>query len=270
MNLTIFEYGQNTNPTIIFLHGLGVSSWMWTDQIEALQDNYHLMAVDLPGCGESYQVAWHSFADTAVLLADIIRSRASNGQAHVVGLSLGGYTALQLLADQPEVVLSTIVSGVTIRPFPNQWFYKLLLSVMSQVSHWDLMINANAKMMQLPAEAKPLYRRDSKRLAPQTTKRIYDEVLAFGLPPSLLNSTSPLLAVAGEKEAKLILTSLAEFQAMNTAVTAIAPHAHHGWNGEFPELFTEMIANWIEQKPLPQQLKVQAHVPPNVKVESTL
>ncbi|MFZ1396553.1 MAG: alpha/beta fold hydrolase, partial [Candidatus Promineifilaceae bacterium] len=118
MSLKIFEYGTVGQPTILFLHGLGVSSWMWLEQLESLQEQYHLLAVDLPGNGESYQNEWVSFADTAVTLSQIIQTRASNGQAHVVGLSLGGYTALTLLNNHPELVLSTLVSGVTIRPFP--------------------------------------------------------------------------------------------------------------------------------------------------------
>ena len=256
MNLVIHESGNQSKPTILFLHGLGVSSWMWYEQVEALQDHYHCLAVDLPNSGESYQTEWHSFADTAVQIATIIRDRAINGQAHVVGLSLGGYTALHLLAAHPDLVLSTIVSGVTIRPFPNQWLYKGFIHLMGRASRWDITINLMAKMMQLPDEVKPLYRRDSKRLSLQTMKRVYGEVLQFTLPPSLHNESSPLLAVAGEKEAKLVLDSLADFHVLPTAVTAIAPDAHHSWNGEYPALFTDMVRCWIEQRPLPMALKV--------------
>jgi pimeloyl-ACP methyl ester carboxylesterase len=256
MDLKVHEYGQHGMPTILFLHGLGVSSWMWQDQIESLQANYHCLAVDLPGNGDSYQVEWVSFAETAVALAQIIRNRASGGQAHVVGLSLGGYAALQLLADFPELVLSTVVSGVTIRPFPNTLMYKLLPRLVSRTTGWSLMISLMSKMMQLPDEAKPLYRRDSKRLKPQTTNRVYDEVLKFTLLPGLAEQAPRLLAVAGEKEAGLVLESLADFHRVETAVTAIVPNAHHGWNGEFPELFTEMVENWVEERPLPTALRI--------------
>ena len=257
MNLVVQEYGDPANPALVFLHGLGVSSWMWVEQIEALQDRYYCLAIDLPGSGESYQVEWVSFADTAVQLANIIRDKTVNGQAHVIGLSLGGYTTLRLLADHPEVVLSALVSGVTIRPFPNQWAFKQLVRFMSRANRWNIVIDLMARMMQLPDEVKPLYRRDSKRLSPVTTKRIYGEVLNYTLPVPLHERPQPLLAVAGEKEAKLVLQSLTDFQALPTAVTAIAPNAHHGWNGEFPELFTEMIVAWIEQRPLPAALIVQ-------------
>lgn len=255
MNLKIFEYGQVGQPTLLFLHGLGVSSWMWQEQAEALQERYHVLAVDLPGNGESYRAEWVSFAATAVTLAHIIRDRATNGQAHVVGLSLGGYTALTLLANHPERVLSTLVSGVTIRPFPDNFAYKLMPKLMSRAMGWGLTIALMSRVMQLPPEAQPLYRRDSKNLRRETILRTYDEVLTFSLPAALMEQQPRLLAVAGAKEAQLVLDSLPDFHVVETAVTAVVPNAHHGWNGEFPELFTEMVENWVGERPLPSALQ---------------
>lgn len=254
MNLIVHEYGNPTNPAIIFLHGLGVSSWMWQDQIEKLENHYYCLAVDLPGSGESYQAEWHSFADTAVQVADIIRQKTVTKKAHVVGLSLGGYAALTLLANHADVVESAIASGVTIRPFPNQWLYKPLFRVMGHLSRTSLVINLMMRTMQLPDETKPLYRRDSKRVTPETSRRVYTEVINFTIPTPLNNNKRPLLVVAGEKEAKLICDSLPDFNQVPETVTAVAPNAHHGWNGELPDLFTDMITAWAEQRPLPDNL----------------
>jgi hypothetical protein len=111
-------------------------------------------------------------------------------------------------------------------------------------------------MMQLPDEAKPLYRRDSKRLSRQTISRVYDEVTNFTLPAKLFQQSPRLLALAGEKEMGLILDSLPDFHQLKTAVTANIPNAHHGWNGEFPQLFTETVASWVEERPLPAALQI--------------
>lgn len=259
MTLKYFEYGSDQSPTILFLHGLGVSSWMWQDQIETLRQNFHCLAVDLPGNGDSFEEEWVSFSETAASLANLIQSHAKNGMAHVVGLSLGGYTALRLLAEFPEHVASTLVSGVTIQPFPDTFLYNLLPRVVSRTTGWNMTISIMSRIMQLPPEVKPLYRRDSKRLTAETINRIYDEVLSFTFPPVLHQRQPKLLAVAGEKEARLVLSSLPDFLQIETAVTAIAPNAHHGWNGEFPHLFSQMVAAWVDNQPLPTELEVKSH-----------
>jgi pimeloyl-ACP methyl ester carboxylesterase len=255
MNLATNEVGPREAPTLLFLHGLGVSSWMWTEQVEALQDRYHCLTVDLPGSGDSYQQPWISFADTAVHLAALIRERASGQRAHVVGLSLGSYTALRLLADHPDVVLSMIVSGVSVRPLSG--IYRALTPLMAAVYGWDWLINLSAKMMQLPEEAAVLFRRDSKRLTPETIKRTYAEVMTFTLPEVLTTRTQPILAVAGDKEARPVLDSLPDFRRVPSAVAAIAPNAHHTWNAEHPALFADMIAAWVEGKALPSALEIR-------------
>jgi pimeloyl-ACP methyl ester carboxylesterase len=88
---------------LVFLHGVGASGWMWARQVAALAD-FHCLNVDLPGHGRSNRVPWVSLADTAGQIAAIIRTRAANGRAHVVGLSLGGYIALALLERHAEVL----------------------------------------------------------------------------------------------------------------------------------------------------------------------
>jgi pimeloyl-ACP methyl ester carboxylesterase len=122
MSLHVHESGSPNAPTIVFLHALGLSSWMWNEQITALQANYHCLAIDLPANGESYQTEWRSFADTAAQIAPIIREKAVAGKAHVVGLSLGGFAALHLLRDHADVVDSMVISGVATKPSPTRLY----------------------------------------------------------------------------------------------------------------------------------------------------
>lgn len=256
MNLYVKEIGSGTaTETIVFLHGLGVSSWMWDEQVAALQNDYHCLTIDLPGNGESYHGEWISFADTVGQLATIIREQAHGGKAHIVGLSLGGYTALYLLQRHPEVVKSLIVSGVTARPFTKQWFWRGVFKVLPVISRRDFVIKQTAKMIQLPPEAAELFARDTKRLSSLTYKRVYAEILNFSLAPELAHREQRLLAVAGDKEVKSIREQLSEFsRGLPHAVTAVVPNAHHGWNGEHPQLFSDMVRAWVEEQPLPDEI----------------
>ena len=48
----IQEIGSKNAPSIVFLHGGGMSSWIWKKQIEHFKD-YHCLVPDLPGHGKS-------------------------------------------------------------------------------------------------------------------------------------------------------------------------------------------------------------------------
>ena len=258
-SVTVYTAGDHFDaPTIVFLHGLGVSSWMWKDQIAALSNDYHCLAIDLPGNGDSYRMEWTSFKDASPLVAEVIRNQAHGGKAHLVGLSLGGYVALQVLADFPELALSALVSGVTAKPLGNGWLLRPLIKLMVPFMSADWMVRSTVKQLGLPPEASTLMRKDVKRLSPTTMQRSYDELFTFSL-DDLLHGQTPtrLLAVAGEKESPTILNSLNDFltlQPTSNRVVARAPNAHHGWSGEFPDLFTAMLRAWVEEKPLPTAL----------------
>ena len=92
--------GPEDAPTIVLLHGLGLSGWMWSDQVDSLSRSYRCITIDLPGNGLSHGTEWTSFADSADAVAEVIR--AEGGTAHVVGLSLGGYTALFFARTSPR------------------------------------------------------------------------------------------------------------------------------------------------------------------------
>lgn len=87
---------------VILLHGFPLNGAMWDDLVPALADRYRVIVPDLRGHGQTavppgpYEMADHA-ADVVALL-----DRLGIEQAAVVGLSMGGYVALQLLTQWPE------------------------------------------------------------------------------------------------------------------------------------------------------------------------
>ena len=117
-----------------------------------------------------------------------------------------------------------------------------------------------SRIMQLPDEAVELYKRDATRLSRATVRRVYEEIIDFP-PPALGENAGRLLMAAGEKEARSIKTAMQTMPSTIPGVTtAIAPEAHHGWNGEFPTLFSSMVDTWISGSPLPADLDVGAPI----------
>lgn len=257
MSLTVHRRGAAEKPAIVFLHGSGVSSWMWGEQIQALESEYYCVAIDLPANGESYQSEWVSFADTADQVAAIITREVPTGKAHVVGLSLGGFVGLNMLHRHADVVESLVVSGVSAKPFSNAALWRVYLRIMANLMKRDWFINAQAKMMQIPADVLELYRRDNKRMPTVAFYRIFEEVLTFSLPEYGDYSRIRLLVAAGDSENAMIKDGLTDFVKLrNNTAAVLVPSAHHAWNAEHPQLFTDMVRAWVQERSLPRELKL--------------
>ena len=255
MNLHVEASGNPSNPTLVFLHGMSVSSWMWTEQVEALKGDYYCLAIDLPGNGESYQTEWKSFEDSAAQIAQIIRERSTTKTAHVIGLSLGAYVAIDVLRCHPDVVETVIVSGMTTRPLPNPRLMKAIGIPMYYLQKFAPVSLLFAKMMGLPSDIAPLFQRDSQRLSRQTIDRVYDVLLNYHLSTDLADRQQRVLAVAGDRENAAITETLHNFpHLIPNAAAALAPKSGHGWVGEHPDLFAAMIRAWVENKELPKEL----------------
>lgn len=259
MSLVIHRAGSADAPAVVFLHGAGVSSWMWEAQMAALRGTYYCLAVDLPANGDSYQTEWVSFADTADQVAAIIRREIPAGKAHVVGLSLGGFTGLSLLHRHGAVVQSLIVSGVSAKPFTHIGWWRVYLKVMTRLMKWEGFLRVQAKAMHIPPAETELYIRDNQRTPMRAFARIQNEVLAFTLPDLSAQPDTRVLAVAGELENAMFKESLTVFAKQRANTTAaLIPKAHHPWNAEYPDLFTTMIRAWVSHAPLPPEIRLIA------------
>lgn len=255
MSLYVKETGPATAPTIVFLHGIATTGWMWQQQTAELAE-YHCLAVDLPGHGRSNQQSWPSLAVVATQVADLIRAQVPAGRAHLVGLSLGAYVVAQLLNDTPEVVDHAILSGVTVLPHPQLRLMKLLGPLLARLIKRDFMLKMNEKMLKIPEGQHAAYRQQARLTSPRGYLQASNSVAEFRLPPRLAMATSPTLIVAGEHEHPLILKSLPLLvAALPNAEGRIVAGMGHGWNGEAPALFSTMIRNWITDAPLPDALR---------------
>jgi pimeloyl-ACP methyl ester carboxylesterase len=106
--------GPPNGPVIVFIHGTRLTRAMWGPQMARLADRFRVVALDLPGHGSRADRRF-TLDDANDAVADTIRA-ASDRPAVVVGLSLGGYVAMDLAARRPDLVRGLIVCGATAEP----------------------------------------------------------------------------------------------------------------------------------------------------------
>lgn len=99
-------------PRVVFLHGGGQNAHTWDTVIVGL--GVPALSIDLPGHGRS---AWREDGDygpklNADAVAPVIRDLAGDAEL-VVGMSLGGLTALRIAVTAPELVRRLALVDVT-------------------------------------------------------------------------------------------------------------------------------------------------------------
>jgi len=115
-DVDLFYTDQGTGEPVLFIHGLTWDHTLWDNQVAALRDRYRCVAVDLIGHGESGDVDYdYSFEDLADYMAGLL-DKIGIERAHVVGLSMGGMTALPMALAHPRRVLSLALLDTDAQP----------------------------------------------------------------------------------------------------------------------------------------------------------
>ena len=98
-------------PPLVLLHGAVCDGRVWRPQVDALANEFTVVAWDAPGCGQSAD-APESFRlpEYADVLAELIAALGLS-PAHVLGHSFGGALALQLALRHPTDVATLILVG---------------------------------------------------------------------------------------------------------------------------------------------------------------
>lgn len=117
---------------VVFSHGLLFSTEMFEQQIAHLEGKYRCIAYDHRGQGQSSSPDSGYDMDTLAADAAALITALGIEKCHFVGLSMGGFVALRMALNYPELVRSIAVldSSAEHEPNENRGRYKTLNFVM--------------------------------------------------------------------------------------------------------------------------------------------
>lgn len=106
--------------SVIFVHGLRTSATMWRAQLESLEAaGISARAIDLPGHGKRMPERFTLGAARAAITTAVQEETAATGERpYLVGFSLGGYLAIDWVANHPGRVSGLLAASCCTVPHP--------------------------------------------------------------------------------------------------------------------------------------------------------
>jgi len=105
------ERGKGDIP-LVCLHGIGGNTDSFVEQLNGLSDQHRIIAINLPGYGRSQPITPLSFPALADKLATFLSAIGAN-QAHLIGQSIGGMTALETACLHPHLAKTLTLIGTS-------------------------------------------------------------------------------------------------------------------------------------------------------------
>jgi 2-succinyl-6-hydroxy-2,4-cyclohexadiene-1-carboxylate synthase len=103
---------RGAGPPLVVLHGFTQTARLWGRFGDLLAESYTLLAVDLPGHGDSGSVR-ADLPATAALVAEAVRAEVGDQPCALLGYSLGARVGLHVALDDELPLRGVVFIGVT-------------------------------------------------------------------------------------------------------------------------------------------------------------
>ncbi|WP_069885605.1 alpha/beta fold hydrolase [Streptomyces luteocolor] len=236
-------------PPIVFVHGTRFSSGQWSPQLAALQDDFPVTAIDLPGHGARSGQPWDLTAATDII-ADAVDT-LDRGPALVVGHSLGGYTSLEFARRHPGRLRGLVLAGASAATHgvwtkPYRWAATLLPHVPAhRLTRWNTQL---LRRLYPPEVVEATIRAG---YAFHTIPAAWNDILGHFDATAMRHVKAPVLILNGEKDT-LFRTGESRFaRAHPHARVELIPRARHLANFDDPHAFTDAVRRFAHQLAAP-------------------
>jgi haloalkane dehalogenase len=113
VEVAYYEGGDPADHTVVFLHGIPTWSFLWRDVVGVLEDDYHVLAPDMAGYGNSDMRDGFDRSVRAQedMLGNLLDDLGVDRPVSLVAHDIGGGAALRMAAHDPEAVEHVVVSN---------------------------------------------------------------------------------------------------------------------------------------------------------------
>lgn len=233
---------------MLFIHGGGVSGWMWDKQVQYFSD-FHCVVPDLLKQDSKSDIEEFSIKNSAEQLLMIIEKKAKSKKVIVIGFSLGAQIAIEMMSMKPQLIDYAIINSALVRPIP---FARYLISPSVKLA-FPLIRNKvfsklQAKTLYISKDYFEKYYEESTNMERDTLIKILKENMIFEIPQNFSIVQGKVLVTVGAKERAIMKKSASDIVKVNpNCKGVIFPKIGHGAPLANPEFFNQVIEKWINE-----------------------
>ena len=186
----------------------------------------------------------------ADVVAESMRAQFPGQKLPIAGLSLGAYVGLLITLRHPQLIASTILSGFQVTPLKGHRALIVLGAVLSPMMTSYSFRKRAARAMGIP-ERSAAWPTVEAPCSAKVLRQINSSAATFDVSSEINGLQVPLLALAGDLEAKPIRDALAQIEARSDMAKGVLVPGGHAWPAVRPDLFARLLIGWIEDRTLP-------------------
>lgn len=242
------ETGNPDLPTIILLHGGGLSYWSLEPIANQLKNNFNIVTPIIDGHGEDGKTTFISIQDSADKLIDYIDNNHKGKIFAIGGLSLGAQIVVEVISRRNNIADYAIIESALVFPIKTITLltvpvYKLFYGLIKQ--RWFSKLQA--KSLYIPDDMFNRYYQDSLQISKQSLINISISNGNYQFKNSLANTNVKSLIIVGEKELKIMKKSAIHLsKTIKNSKLYVAPSMNHGELSLLnPSKYIELINKFI-------------------------
>ena len=258
----LYAEANGSGLPVLFIHEFAADHRTWSRQVDALSGTFRCIIYasrgyppsEVPPEQERYNYLRQ--ADDAIDVLDAF----GIARAHVVGLSMGGFCALQLGIRYPDRVSSLLVASAGSGASPGgRAAFLAETEQMAAAFRADGMAAVSAKQamgpnrIQLRRKNRAVWEEFAGQLAEHSAEGMALTVTGiqrarpslYDITDQLAGITAPTLVVNGDEDEACLEPGLLLKRTIPAAGLAVVPNSGHGLNLEEPELFNDLIRTLV-------------------------
>lgn len=241
---------EKAAQTLVFVHGYLGGSRQWENQLDYFSEYFHVLTPGLPGFGDNNdKISPESIAGFASDILEQI-NQSYSGKFHLVGHSMGGMIAQQMVVQAPDLIDRLVLYGTgangmmpgrfeTIEESKRKLDEQGVDKTARQISAtWFLQREKAAEYQQIMQLA--TMATDQAALAGLTAMETWSGAAVLD------NINSPTLVLWGDRDSAYPWSQPQQlWKTIKSAQLAVVPNCSHAVHAEKPHLFNPILLDFL-------------------------